>query len=327
MDISKYREQYAKQLDQAEQKRKDYRSFADKSKSTKERQAALQSAAAMTDSDAVPDAVSIIQDKGEDAELRAATIQSMGIEISNSHELIDMAIGLLKDKSEPAIVRQAALRILKQSSFRVAIFNPKRPEYLAALREIIDDEDTTLREQALEVLAQEKDEYAQRRLLEGLEDPSKALVPPAKAIQLLGYDVHTEYYPILRDIVKKPPSAKAKQEAVRLLAGDPGSKAMLADILNDKSETSKVRNISAIALQSLAPDEFQEQAKRIVLDDDEDDNLRATSINALTHFADPNTLSQDADLTKHVEQLQEKSSSKQLKSAATRYVAQQSKQK
>jgi hypothetical protein len=75
------------------------------------------------------------------------------------------------------VVRLAALRVLQMSSFRVVVFDPKRPEYLDALRTVIDDRNASLREQALEILAQERDEYAQRRLLEGLEDPSQALVP------------------------------------------------------------------------------------------------------------------------------------------------------
>ena len=41
----------------------------------------------------------------------------------------------------------------------------------------------------------------------------------------------------------------------------------------------------AVALQSLDPEEFERQARRIVLDDDEDDQLRALSLNALTYSA------------------------------------------
>ena len=52
----------------------------------------------------------------------------------------------------------------------------------------------------------DKDGFAQQKLLEGLKDPDKALVPPEKALQLLSYDVHAEAYPVAREIVNKPPN-------------------------------------------------------------------------------------------------------------------------
>ena len=71
------------------------------------------------------------------------------------------------------------------------------------------------------LLAQQKDGFAQKKLLEGLQDPSKALVPPEKALQLLGYDVHAAGFRAARTILENPPNPVAKQEALRLLAADP----------------------------------------------------------------------------------------------------------
>jgi HEAT repeat protein len=324
MDPSEYRKQFAEQIERAaEEQRQGYRVFSDRSKPAEERRTALR-IAALRDQDEVGEALDLIRDREEDAELRAAAVHAIDDEVGKRDDLIDMMIGLLRDSTEPVVMRLAALRVLQQSSFRAAIFNPKRPEYLAALRAVIDDQDSSLREQALEILAQDKDEYAQRRLLEGLEDPSEALLPPGKAVQLLGYDIHAEHYPILRDMVQNPPSPEAKQEAVRLLASDPTSKELLADILKDKDERREVRNASASALQSLAPVEFEEQAKQIVLDDDEYDDLRATAINALTLFADPEALSQDAELTRRVEELRDASPSEKVASTADRFLSKQS---
>jgi hypothetical protein len=194
---------------------------------------------------------------------------------------------------------------------------------MTILREIINVEDMTLRRQVLEVLAQERDVYAQRRLLEGLQDPSKALVAPETAIQLLGYDVHAEYFPILREIVRKSRSSAAKLEAVRLLAADPASRELLTDILNDKKQSKAIRRASAIALQALAPEAFEEQARRIVLDDDESDDLRAASISALAHFKGKESLSQDSELNAQVEHLSKQSSSKEVGRSATTYISKQ----
>jgi hypothetical protein len=128
-------------------------------------------------------------------------------------------------------------------------------------------------------------------------------------------------------MVQNPPSPEAKQEAVRLLASDPTSKELLADLLKDKGERREVRNASAAALQSLvSPAEFKEQAKQIVLDDDEYDDLRATAINALTQFADQEALSQDSELTRRVEQLRDAPPSEEVERMADRFLFKQSEQ-
>jgi HEAT repeat protein len=216
MDDSESRRQYAEQIERAaEQRKRDRGVFSDRSKPAEERRMALQSLSALTDEDEVAEAIDNIRDREEDAELRAAALRTISAEVGQRHDLIDFAIDLLRDRTESAVVRLAALRVLQMSSFRVVVFDPKRPEYLDALRTVIDDRNASLREQALEILAQERDEYAQRRLLEGLEDPSQALVPPERAIQMLGYDIHAEHYPILREMVSNPPSPEAKREAVR----------------------------------------------------------------------------------------------------------------
>lgn len=322
MDTPEHRRQYTERIERAaEEQREGLRDFSDRSRPSEERQSALRRAVALRGQDEVAEAVDIILDRGEDPALRASALRAIGIEVGKSHDLIDMAIGLLRDGDEPGMVRQAALRTLQQSSFRAATFNPKMPEYTDALRTVIDDPEDSLREQALEILAQGKDEYAQRRLLESLEDPSQALVPPGKAVQLLGNDIHADYYPLLRDMVQDPPSTEAKQEAVRLLAADPASKELLVDTLRDKNEYREVRNASAAALQSLAPAEFQEQAKQIVLDDGEYNDLRATAIDGLALFADQEALRQDAELSSRVEQLKEQPPSDEVERSAARYIS------
>ena len=320
---SEDRKQYTEQLERAaEEQRQAYRLFSDRSKPAEHRRIALNNAA-LREQDEVTEAINVIRDREEDAELRASALHAIDIEVGNSSDLIEMVIGLLGDSAEPAVLRLAALRVLQQSKFSGPAFNPKRPEFLAALRAVIDDQNASLRQEALETLAQDSDEYAQRRLLEGLKDSSQALVSPEKAVQLLGYDIHAEHYPILKDMVQNPPSPETKEEAVRLLASDPRSKELLVDVLKDKDEHRKVRNASAAALQSLAPEEFEEQAKQIVYDPEEYDELRATAINALTLFADQEALNQDAELTGRVEQLREQASSAQVERTADRFLRKQ----
>src|SRR6186997_100793 len=95
-----------------------------------------------------------------------------------SDETLQAALDVLRDRSQPIKVRLAALQSLQAASFSVILFEPHREDYLATLREIADDPDPELRQRVLGILMREKDGYAQKQLLDGLQNPDKALVPP-----------------------------------------------------------------------------------------------------------------------------------------------------
>ena len=320
MEISEYRRQSEAELEQAARQQPSFRDLLERSG----RDAGPIPAAATQGSPADEDltaAIAVLRDGEADEQLRSAALHVISGAVEERPDLIDILVEVLRDAARPTDVRIAVLDVLQQISFRMAAFPGKRPDYLAALRSIIDDPDAELRQRAVGILAREKDEYAQRRLIDGLEGSSEALVPTEKAIQYLGYDVHAEYFPLLRRIVEHPPTPAARTEAVRLLAADPSSTDLLLTIFSDKGESSDIRKISATGLQSAAPGQFEEQARRIVLDDDEDHQLQAMSITALTHFADPEALRRDDELTGRIEQLRTESPSQQVKQATAGYLS------
>src|SRR5215218_7317477 len=92
MDVSEYRKQYAERLERAaEEQREGYRAFSDKSKPVDERLRGLKSAAALTDEDEVAEAIDVIRDREEDAELRAATLLSITIAVGQNPDSMDLA--------------------------------------------------------------------------------------------------------------------------------------------------------------------------------------------------------------------------------------------
>jgi hypothetical protein len=170
------------------------------------------------------------------------------------------------------------------------------------------------------LLARENDGFAQQKLLAGLQDPTKALVPPEKALQLLSYDVHAEAYPVARMIVNNPPNDEAKQEALRLLAADASAQPLFERLLRDKDETKEVRQIAASALQVMAPQTFQTAARAIVLDPKEYDDIQATSLTGLTNFGDAAKVAKDDKLMKRIDSFKKTESSK-LKQGARAFFA------
>lgn len=229
-----------------------------------------------------------------------------------SDQNLQASLNVLRDREQPIKVRLAALQSLQAASFSVIEFEPHREDYLATLREICDDPDAELRQRVLGILAREKDGYAQQKLLEGLQDPAKALVPPEKALQLLSYDVHAEAYPVAREIVNQPPNPEAKREALRLLSADANSAPVFEKLMRDKDEDREIRQISAAALQAVKPKQFQEQAREVLLDNKEFDDIQATALTALTQFGDEKI---DEKLMKRVNELGKGKSAKVKKQA------------
>jgi hypothetical protein len=238
----------------------------------------------------------------------------------NSDAYIEQMLEVLQDKSAKVDARLDALQSLQAATFSVITFEPHRGEYIAALRSVADDKDPEIRRRVLGILARENDGFAQKRLMDGLKDPSQALVPPEKALQLLSYDVHAGAYDIARKIAAEPPNPTARREALRVLAADANSAPLFEKLLRDKSEMSEIRQLSAAALQSLKPDELQKAARDILLDKSDYDEIKATSLSALTHFGNESDLAADTSLQKHVDQLS-KTASKKIKPSAKQFLA------
>lgn len=239
---------------------------------------------------------------------RVAAMMEAPLAACESDAQMKSMLDVLTNKDEKIEVRLAALQSLQAASFSVIEFESCRADYIAALRKVVKDPDEELRSRVLGILMREKDGFAQKKLLEGLENPDKALLPPEKALQLLSYDVHAEAYPIAREIIKNPPNETAKREALRLLAADATSAPVFEKVLRDKDELAENRQISASALQALDPEKLQEHAREIVMDQSDYDQIKQTSLTALTQFANEEQMTSDEALVEEVEKLKDEAS-------------------
>jgi hypothetical protein len=246
---------------------------------------------------------------------RIAAMTQAPLAVCESDTNLQSVLSLLKDTNEPAEVRLAAMDTLATAAFSVVAFEPCRNDYIAALREVSQDPDPKIRDSALGLLVGEKDAYAQKKLVEGLKKPEKALVPPEKALQFLGSDIHAESYAVARDIVNKPPSEVAKREALRLLSADATAAPLFEKLLRDKNELREIRQLSASALHAINPEKLQTHAREMLLDDSDYDDIRATSLAAVKQFGDQESVTKDTELMKHVDRMSKKSTPKYKKSA------------
>ena len=233
---------------------------------------------------------------------------------------IDAALKVLADGGAADDARIAALTSLKAAAFASTNLAARRPEYLAALRAAVDSSRGALQHRVVATLAREKDASTQQRLVDGLTDPSRALLPPEEAIPLIGEDVKAGVYPLLRAIVAKPPNDAARVAALRVLAADATSKDVFEKVLRDKGESAEARKVAAAALQSLEPDAFHEHARAMVLDPSETEDMHAASLSALAHFAGDAALAGDDELQKGVDALHARTASPVVKRSARAFL-------
>jgi HEAT repeat protein len=252
-------------------------------------------------------------------EARREAVRSAVSKASDLPTAIPALLKTLADPAQPEPVRGSALASLKAASFVATAFKAHRAEFIRTLRGVLKDSGPELRERALEVLAIEKDPEAQELLVKGLKDPSVALVPPATALQFLSYDDHGSFAPTVRKIVAESQDEQVRQEGLRLLATDPKSEKLFQGLLADKEEMSGVRRLSAVALQQMNPAKFERVARAIVDDDSDFDEIRATSLSALTHVRDYAKSRSDAALVAKADELKSGKSGA-LKSAAAKFL-------
>jgi hypothetical protein len=261
-------------------------------------------------------AFSIATNKRKTVPERVAALTQVPLAVCDNDANLQAILSVLRDVEEPIEVRLAAMQSLQAASFSVVAFESSSGDYRATLRKVAQDANPELRQRALGVLARQKDGFAQKKLLEGLENPEQALVPPEKALQLLSYDVHANAYKAARAIVDHPPNPTAKREALRLLAADATSAPMFEKILLDKDEMRENRQISASALHAIDPEKMQALARTIVLDSDDYDDIKATSLTALAQFGDNAMLAVDQTLRQSVDRMKTQGSAKLQQSAS-----------
>jgi hypothetical protein len=246
---------------------------------------------------------------------RVQAMAQAPLAVCESENNLQSVLAILRNTNEPVDVRLGAMDTLATAAFSVVAFEPCRNDYIATLREVVQDANEQIRERALGLLAGEKDGYAQKTLLEGLKKPEKALVPPEKALQLLGYDVHAEAYAVARAMVNNPPNEAAKREALRLLAADAASAPLFEKLLRDKGEQRDIRQIAASALHAIDPENLQKHARELLLDDSDYDDIRATSLTAVEQFGTHESVANDVALLKSVDRMSKAAPAKYKKSA------------
>jgi hypothetical protein len=245
---------------------------------------------------------------------------SSGKAAADGSDAISKCIATFRDAAQPVESRHAALQRILAATFTGPGFDRYQPSFRDALRAVAaEDKNQDLRTRALEILALDKDEVAQQLLLRGLENTAAALVPVAKAVQLLAQDDHGVAIPIARKILSGDYDVSAKVEALRALASDPGSKDLVAGILSNRALPQQLRSVSATTLRMIDPQRFEQLAQRLIVDPHEDDDVKANALGALDHLQGFST-KLNSDFADKLSKLDLAGKSDDLRAAATRFL-------
>ena len=286
-------------------------------------EAALEQTSLLTEEDDVRKAMQFFRDKQATPRLRALALARALNGLSDAPEFIQDCLTVLADPTEPAGLRANVFAGLSALSFSSKTFVALRSEYMGLLRTLLDDPEDSIRALAAGELAKRKDGFVQRKLLDGLSGRSPLIVSEAKAVQLLGYDIHAEHFPIVRELLQRAATDDVtKLEAIHVLASDPLAKPLLLKLWQDKSQDKEIRMSSAGALQSSDPAAFLPIAKSMVLDETEHTDVRAVCLNALTsmHRLNDAPLRDDAHFSSGIERLHNTTELPELKKMTSRFL-------
>jgi hypothetical protein len=237
---------------------------------------------------------------------------------------ISKLLEVLASSAEILAVRLAALQALRAALFLGEQFAPYRVEFLKILRQLVRPEvDAALREGAIEVLAAEKDPDIQEMLKKGLADQKSPLIAPVKALQLLSLDDHSNIADLARDVFHKTADLAVKEAALRILASDPKSQDLFAQLLEDKSQPKSLRTLSATGLDYLNPQKFADIAQRIVKDQHDFEDIRASTLGALANTPLHQVIRDNTGFLDAVKNLSAQSPLADLRAAAGRFLAKQ----
>ena len=188
-------------------------------------------------------------------------------ELAGSESKIACLIDVLNDKSSSADSKQSALDRLDVISVFSPVLPRKMPDYVNALRGLMDDDDSDVRIHAYGRLAAMKDEVAQERLQSELQsDKPEAdrIVPTHQAIGMLGFDEKSLDYGVLRKIAENPPSERSLVAAIRHLPADSESYVVLKGVMEDDSRPLEARSLVPDKISNVNPRDFLASVEKML---------------------------------------------------------------
>lgn len=200
----------------------------------------------------------IVLDDKEQPEIRAMALNKI-YEFIQDDKLWSLALEWLSNPKTPKVLRDAALNWVAN----VTLSTMEIPD---VYQKMLEDPEPEFRLFAFTQLITHGDARAQQKLIEGLENPSSALLPAPTAIAVLSMSLKKEYYPALYKVLQQTKDEATRLEAIRALGFYKEARENLIAISRSASEKEQFREAALGALYAADRDNIVEYVFPILSD-------------------------------------------------------------
>lgn len=256
------------------------------------------------------------------SQLRGAEASSAS-ESAQPHTDIEGVIALIEraENQELSVKeRLEAISQINRIAFDLRAFKDYNAQYDRVLKRLRSDPSSMVRRAAFERLALSMDHETRIMLQQSLSGEGRALIPDKMAATLLGMDDHASSRDVLRDVVQNREEA-IRQVALRGLAADANSAPLLERIAFDKSEHPETRQVATLSLKVASPERFSELAKKLAVDEEEDERIRATAVSSLAHSIEALERAKSDEFLSQLDRVSSETRSRALKASIKRLKA------
>jgi HEAT repeat protein len=198
------------------------------------------------------------------AEQESPAIKAMALNKIYDHIPGDEIVGnkifeWFSTPATPRVLRDETLKLMANLTFSSMISSEP-------FLKMMEDPDMEFRGFAFSRLLMHGDQRAQQRLIQGLEDPKAALLPPVQSIELLSLAPKKEYYPTVYKLLLETKDDNLRLTSVQALGAYREAREKLIEISMDSKENEDFRTSALLALYSGDRDNIVKYVTPILLD-------------------------------------------------------------
>jgi hypothetical protein len=295
--------------------------FLDASRTAPDRLRAVEQAQALLDPEQIERGKRLVFDRNEPVAVRTRALQLVGAQVQLDTAFARGVASTALDSTAERSLRSEAVLQLARGSFDL----PEHPaEVVEALRAGARDPDPEVRREAVRALARHADPVILRMLEGDLDSARSAVLPASEAAGLLGLVDPAPFYPLFRRLIREPPDSATRVVAIRLVASDPSSRALLASILQERRESPEARQAALGSLAAGDPQGLPGRVVPVVADENAPADLRLRAIKAVEisrTSRDPNVLGRPPDeFDRLLERLATSSRDQRVRSSSRTYL-------
>ncbi|MEM6268705.1 MAG: hypothetical protein AAF998_04670 [Bacteroidota bacterium] len=247
------------------------------------RLAAADTLVIVTNQELIPRVLATFRNTKESDTIRSRALGLLDPQLVRDDRLASEVVDLLGDVEQSPTLRRASMKAVSLAAVAAPAMIQDAEKTFDVLRTVAQDKDLTIRRGALRILCAFGDDYAQQLLIDGLKEENADLLPDYEAVNLIGLDSHTDYYPDLLKIMQSTKDSRTRLACVNILGPYSEAQPVILGYLNDANADLILRRAALVSTQANQPASFSEITAGLVGDDSAPDALRIMAIQTVMY--------------------------------------------